>query len=207
MNYNLNLDELQLDTLKEICSMGAGYAITAISRMVKRKISMSVPHISIVPTEKLITTISTPQELVVGVYSKILGELSGGMLITFPRNSAFSLVDILLNRTVGETKILEELEKSVLQETGNIVINSFVNVLSKMVDRKLFVSVPKIAFDMAGAIIDFLLIELSKNVEQTIVMEIIFHDIPETISGKFFILPDYGLLEILLSAIAKKSNS
>ncbi len=198
------LTEFQLDAIKEICSIGACNAATAISQMVKRKITMSVPEIKLVAIADVSNTMGNPQSLVAGVYSKILGELSGGFLLTFPRESAFTLCDVLLNKPIGETKLLRELDKSALQEAGNIIAGAFVSALSKILTKNLIISVPKFAFDMAGAIIDFILIELAEIAEQAVVMEIVFADIPETIQGKFFILPDPTSLEILLSAVETK---
>jgi len=198
------LTEFQLDALKEICSIGAGNAATVISQMAKRKIDMSFPNIEIIPAEKIIDNIGRPQEVIAGVYCKTVGDFSSGFLLTFSKESAFILVDILLNRHIGKTKALGELEKSALQEMGNIIIGAFVNALSKIVNRPFFISVPKIAFDITRSVFDFLLIELVKIVEKAIVMEIVFYDVSKTIHGKFFILLDIESLEFLFSAIKLK---
>ena len=54
---------------------------------------------------------------------------------------------------------------------------------------------------MLGAIVDFILIELAENAEQALIMKIEFEDVPRTISGHFFILPNPGSLEMLLDSI------
>ncbi len=187
--------------------MGSGHAATAISGMVKRKMTMSIPNIKLVPIGQVSAVIGNPEMLVAGVYCKIMGGVSGGFLLMFPRESAFGLCDILLSKERGTTKLLDEIDKSALQETGNIIAGAFVSVLAKVMRRNLFISVPKFAFDMAGAIIDFILIELAEAADQAVVLEIVFSDVPQTISGKFFILPDPGSLKLLLEAVSAESGN
>src|SRR3989339_544016 len=198
------LSELQLDALREICSVGAGNAATAISKMLGKKVDMSVPDIKLVPVARVSELIGGAETLVVGVYSRIMGDLTGEFLLTFPRESAYSLTDILLKKSPGDTKVLEDMDRSALEETGNIITGTFVNALAKILDKNLLISVPKLAFDMAGAIIDFVLIELSEVAEFAVVLEIVFHDIPETIRGKFFILPDPKSLELIISLVKEE---
>lgn len=195
------LTELQLDALREICSIGAGNAATAVSQMVNRRITLSVPAIRLVPITEAARAIGDPQALIAGVYCKVMGELSGGFILTFPREIAFTLSDMLLNVPAGKTRILDELGKSALQEMGNVVIGAFVAALAKILNKSMLMSVPKFAFDMAGAVIDFILVELAEVAEQALVMEIVFSDVNKTIDGRFFVLADPGSLKILLSVV------
>lgn len=195
------LNEFQMDALREICSISAGNAATAVSKMVNKKIEMSVPEIRLMPVTRVAEAFGNPETLVVGVYCKVLGDLSGGFLLTFPRESACALCDLLLNKKTGETKILGELDKSALSETSNIIAGTFVGALAKIMNKAMLISVPRFAFDMVGAIIDFMLIELAEVAEYAVVLEIVFCDVPETVKGKFFILPDPGSLKLLMAAV------
>jgi chemotaxis protein CheC len=192
--------ELQLDALKEICNIAANTAASALSDILKKKISMKVPQLRIIPVENVATTMGDPTTLVAGVYAKVLGEFDGGLLMTFPRNDAIMLVDKLLNHT-HNSHTLSELDISAIQEIGNIISASFVNAIAKIVDKTILISVPKVSFDMLGAIVDFILIELSQNAEQALILEIEFEDDPRTVSGHFFILPDSGSMQLLVESI------
>lgn len=197
------LTNLQIDALKEICQTGAGSAATAISKMIGKKIDMSVPDLRFVPTKKVADVMGGSETIVVGLYCKIINELYGEFLLTFPIESAFVLSDVLLKRFAGETKVLEEMEKSALEEIGNIIAASFVNTLAKIINKNVLIGVPKFACDMAGAIIDLILIELAEAAEYAVVFEIMFHDVSENVKGKFFLLPDPKSLDILLSVVEK----
>jgi chemotaxis protein CheC len=142
--------------------------------------------------------------MIVGVYNRILGDMQGGFLLTFPIESAYALADILLKKGMGQTKEIDEMDKSALEEAGNQITWAFINALSKMTNLEFSLSVPRMAVDMAGAIIDFILIELVEVAEYAMVLEILFNDVPETITGKFFIIPDPNLLNVLLDVADAK---
>ena len=200
------LNQEQKDALMEIVSIGAGNAATAISRLVNRQITLSVSTIQLMPVTEASQAMGDPQALVAGVYCKISGELAGGFLLTFPGETAFVLTDILLGEPAGKTKTLDDLGRSALQETGNIIIGAFVAVLADIAHKNMLTSAPKFAFDMAGAVIDFILAELAEVAEQALVMELVFFDVKKTINGKFFILADPGSLKLLLSVVEENNE-
>ncbi|MCB4791134.1 MAG: chemotaxis protein CheC [Elusimicrobia bacterium] len=196
------LTDLQVDTLKEVCGIGIGNAATAVSQMLKRKINMSLPKLQLVPINETAKVIGDTQTLVVGIYCKMLGDMAGGVLMTFSCESANNLVHILLNKkTDNLNRPLDELEVSALKEMGNIIAGAFVNALVKMINKDVLISVPKYAFDMMGAVIDLILIELAEVADSAVVLEIVFDDNEKEIKGNFFILPDPGSLKLLLDTV------
>lgn len=202
----LHLTGKQIDALKEIGSIGAGNAATALSQMLNRKVMMTVPQIKIVPIREVPKFMGGPETLVAGVYTRILGEVSGSVLLTFPRESAFALTDILMGRRVGSTKILTGIDRSLLKEMGLIVTGAFLTALSKMAQATIIPRVPNLTFDMVGAIIDFVLIDLSQVVEYAIVIEVKFVERQNKVHGHFFILPNPGSLKIILKSIGVEND-
>jgi chemotaxis protein CheC len=195
------LSPKQLDALKEISSIGAGNAATAFSQMLNRTVMMTVPSIHVVSIKEVPQYMGGPETLVAGVYTRLLGDVFGSVLLTFPRESAFSLTDILMGKKIGTTKILTGMGRSLLKETGMIVTGSFLTALSKMVNATIIPRVPNLTLDMVGAIIDFILIDLSQEVEFAIVIEIRFEEEQSHVSGHFFLLPNPASLKIILKAI------
>lgn len=194
------LSELQLDSLREICNIAANTAASALSAILDKTIHMKVPQIKVMPIESTLNLMGDPKTLVAGVYAKIIGKFTGGLLLTFPRDDAILLVDKLLEHK-EKSHTLSELDISAIQEIGNIISASFVNAIAKIINVTLFISVPKVAFDMLGAIVDFILIELTENAKQALILEIAFEDEPKTVSGHFFILPDSGSMRLLIDSI------
>jgi chemotaxis protein CheC len=194
--------EIQLDAIREICSIASGTAANALSQVLNKKITMKVPDIQIVPVELATSIMGAPNSIVAGVYSRLLGDFRGGLLLTFPREDVILLVNKLVN-SGNEVKVhsLSELDVSAVSEVGNIISAAFVTAISQIINKTILISVPKLSIDMLGAIVDFILIELAEEAEQALIMKIEFEDIPRTVSGHFFILPNPGSLEMLLDSI------
>ena len=66
---------------------------------------------------------------------------------------------------------------------------------------RLLISSPAIAQDMAGAIVDNVLIETSKEADYTLVIDTELEIINEKITAYFFFIPDKQSLEKMLKAI------
>ncbi len=65
-------------------------------------------------------------------------------------------------------------------------------------------SVPMLAHDMAGAIVDCVLIDLAEKDDLALMMEAEFHDRNgerSVLGGHFFLLPDPDSLQIVLEAL------
>ncbi len=201
MSKDVKLSEGQLDALRELGGIGAGNAATALSQLLNKRVMMTVPKIDVVPVEKVPLLMGQPETLVVGVYLRILGDVLGSMLLTFPRDSAFALADVLAGRKIGATKILSDMDRSALMETGTIVAGAYLNALSILTKRTLVPCTPNLAFDMMGAIVDYILIGLSRVVEYVIVLEVEFVEADTKVKGFFFILPDPESLKIIMKAI------
>lgn len=202
----LHLSPTQLDALKEISCIGAGNAATALSQMLKRKIMMTIPDIQIISIKDVPEVIGGPDTLVAGIYTRLLGDVFGSVLLTFPRESSFALADVLMGKPVGSTKILTNMTRSLLKETGMIVTGTFLTALSSVIKVTIIPRVPSLTLDMVGAIIDFILIDLSQEVEYAIVIEVQFEEKEADISGHFFILPNPGSLKLILKAIGVEND-
>lgn len=202
----LNLTPVEMDALKEISSIGAGNAATALSQMLNRKIMMSVPNIQVLPIKDVPNVIGGPDTLVAGIYTRLLGDVFGSVLLTFPRESSFALADVLMGHAVGTTKILTKMTRSLLKETGMIVTGAFLTALSRVIKATIIPRVPSLTLDMVGAIIDFILIDLSQEVEYAILIEVQFEEKEANVNGHFFILPNPGSLKLILKAIGVEND-
>ncbi|MHB9155636.1 MAG: chemotaxis protein CheC [Endomicrobiales bacterium] len=202
---NKPFTDLQMDAITEICGIASATAASALSSILDKKIMMRVPEIRILPIEAVTGVMGKTDSLVAGVYSRLIGDFNGGLLLTFPRDEVILLAEELIGAH-DKTHSLSGLDASAICEVGNIISASFVSAISTIMKRTILISVPRLAFDMLGAIVDFILIELAENAEQALVMKIEFEDVPKTISGHFFILPNPGSLEMLLESIDLSSR-
>lgn len=203
MKSILELEEIQLDALREVANIGAGHAATAFTQLTGKKTMLAVPLLRITPLNEVPDFLGSADMIVAGVLMHILGDITGRMLLLFPRESALYLSDILLNRTLGQTKVISEMERSGISETGNILACSYLNALSDFLGLLLLPSVPSTVLDMAGAILSTAYINFGDEKDQVICIEtsLRFVQEPTSLRGYFLLIPDEEALEIILKAI------
>lgn len=200
----LNLSLIQLDALKEIGNVGAGNSATALSQLINRKIDMTVPQIAIMPLGDVPDVVGGPDAMVAGVFLRVYGPAPSSILFLLPRDSAFSLVDMLMGREQGYTTSLNSMDESALMEIGNILAGAYLNALSHFTKLTLLPSIPSLAMDMAGAILSVILIQLGEMGDHALVIETEFTTANDGVKGHFFLIPDPGSLSIILAAIGVK---
>lgn len=193
------ISEVQRDLLREISNIGSGHAATALSQLLDKRIMLNVPRVQIVPISDVPDIVGGPETPVAGLYFRIFGQARGSILILLPYESAVGLIQTLLNRSIQGAP-LHEIEASALKEIGNILAGSYLNAIGQMLNLVLMPSVPGLAIDMAGAVLDTILIELSRFGESAVLIETEF--ISESkITGHFFLLPDPESLDLILKIL------
>ena len=195
------LSEAQLDVLREIGNVGAGNSATALSRLIKYRIEMNVPHVALVPIEEVPEFVGGPELVVAGIFLRVYGKAPSNILFLIPRESAFALVDTLLGRERGETIELDNMDESALMEIGNILAGSYLNAFYTFTGMSMLPSIPALAVDMAGAILNVVLVQLGEMGDHALLIETNFVAEDRSISGQFFLVPDPGSLSTIMNAV------
>jgi len=194
------LQSSQLDALREISNVGMGHAATALSQLVGSRINLHVPRVTVAPISEAPDILGGSETLVAGIYLQIYGDARGNIMLTFPRQSVVRLLGMIVpGQEVTRGGILTEYSAGVLKEVGNILAGAYLNAMGGLLSITLLTGVPSVAFDMAGAIVDYMLIELGAVGDLTLVIETEFFGDPE-VTGHFFVLPDPASVEVLLAA-------
>lgn len=151
-NYD-DLTSLELDTLREIGSMGTGNAATALSQLLNREVRITLPEVRIMGYNEAIEWIGGPEEITAGVLVKLSGQLNGIMLSVQQLEFVNLVLDSVLKQQIKDYSELKEMENSALVEVGNIMISTFINALSSLADMDVKLTVPAFTVDMQGAIL------------------------------------------------------
>ncbi len=197
----LNLSPIQLDALREIGNVGAGNSATALSQIINKRIDMNVPKVALVPIEAVPDLVGGPDTIVVGVFLRVYGRAPGNILFLLPQKSAFYLVDTLMGRKHGTTTKLDFMDESALMEIGNILSGAYLNAFFNFTHISMLPSIPALAMDMAGAILNVILVQLGQMGDQALVIETEFLAEDDGINGHFFLVPDPGSLSILIKGV------
>ena len=150
-NYH-ELNSLELDTLKEIGSIGTGNAATALSSLIGQEVRIEVPEVRIMEYNEAIDWIGGPEEITAGVLVKMSGQIDGIMLSVQQLDFVNLILKSMLGKTVADYLELHEMERSALIEVGNIMISTFINALSGLAGLNIELTVPAFTVDMQGAI-------------------------------------------------------
>ena len=146
------LNGLQLDTLKEIGSIGTGNAATALSSLIGQQVRIQMPEVRIMGYNEAIEWIGGPEEITAGVLVKMGGQINGIMLSVQQLEFVNLVLESMMGKGVEDYFGLHEMESSALVEVGNIMISTFINALSGLADINIELTVPAFTVDMQGAI-------------------------------------------------------
>ena len=151
-NYD-QLTSLEIDTLREIGSIGTGNAATALSQMLGKEVRITMPEVRIMGYNEAIEWIGGPEAVTAGVLAKMSGDVGGIMLSVQKLDLINFILQTMLDRNIQDYKELEDLQQSALIEIGNIMISAFVTALSGLAGVDINLTVPAFAVDMQGAIL------------------------------------------------------
>lgn len=197
---DLPLSDLQIDALREAGNIGAGNAAIALSQMVDKVVHLSVPKALILPLARVPELVGGAETPVAGVYLKILGDCSGSILLLLERESAWSLAGLMVREDlVGQEDVL--VKRSALQETGSILSGAYLNALGQLTKLFFKPSVPVFAMDMAGAIMDHVLVNLAASEDFVLVVETDFHISGVKVQGHLILFPGMGTLNTILERL------
>lgn len=188
------------DVLQEIGNIGAGNAMTALSQMMQCKVDMQVPKVRLLEFQDVGEMVGGEEQLMVGVYLAVEGDITGSIMFLVERESAKHLVNKLLMGMGSEGPELNEMELSAMKEVSNIITGAYLNSLSQLTNLKIYPSPPALAMDMAGAILSVPAIEFGTIGDHILLIQSQFHDDVE-IDGYFILIPDLESYSKILTSL------
>ncbi len=208
MGYEESFTSDHLDVLREIGNIGAGHAATALSKLLNKKIDMKVPNVNVVSFDEMMDLAGGADNIVVTVFLRIEGEVTGSMFFVLPLEKASNFI----RKMVGDESFsfshppYSEIGLSAMQELGNILSGSYLSSLSDFTNLNLLPSVPALSVDMVGAVIGFGLVEISQRGDHVIVIntelsEYENEEKSELVEGQFILLPDPDSYQTLFRSL------
>lgn len=199
------LNRFELDALREISSVGAGHASTALSVMTNKRIEITFPWMTVCPLENVTSVIGKPEREITNIYLHIDGTCINkefeicSLILAFPIKSAVLLAKLLQGEEAGAEE-LTEMDRSTLQEIGNILAGRYLSAMAEYLNLKLIESVPSIASDMLDSVMDPILAKHASEVENAIVFNTRFIVEGQEITGHFVVL-FYSHMRLILANV------
>lgn len=192
------LNAFELDTLKEIGSIGSGNAATALSELIGKEVRIQQPEVRIMEYNEAIDWIGGPEEVTAGVLVRLGGQINGIMLSVQKLDFVNLVLESMTGRGVEDYFGLHEMESSALIEVGNIMISTFINAICGLAGIQVELTVPAFTVDMQGAIMAVPMAEYGgqTNHIMTIGGEFVCND--KVVPCRLLLSPDIRSLNFLL---------
>ena len=188
------------DVLAEIGNIGAGNAMTALSQMLNCKVDMKVPQVKLLDLKEVSTMVGSEEQLMVGVFLGVEGDITGSIMFLIELNAAKVLVKkIMMGYESGLTG-MDDMEMSAMQEVSNIITGAYLNSLSTLTNLVIYPTPPSLSIDMAGAILSVPAIEFGALGDKILLIQSQFYDEVE-IDGYFVLIPDMDSYKKILSSL------
>ncbi|MGY0402083.1 chemotaxis protein CheC [Carnobacterium jeotgali] len=193
-----NYSATELDVLKEVINIGGGHAATSLSQLIDKPVHMTVPVIEMMDYAAVFEQIMPEETVIKAIIVRMMGDAEGVFLFTVDQQFSKDLIAMMLPKN---TPYSEAMADSALQELVNILVNSFLNAVMKLIDRNLITSVPIMIEDMFGAIMSSAYMEQSQYDDSIMIIKNEFYYLGDRLESSLYFIPKPGIIEKMLTAL------
>jgi chemotaxis protein CheC len=198
MQQQLTLTKNEMAIWTWLVSKGIANALSGLSQMVGQELSVTSLDLKHFPAKEAANLLGGPENLVIGIYLTVHGDAAGHLMLIHEPKIAFELIDMQMGLVSGSTRSLDEMERSIMGEMGNITGSFFLNALADATNLSLIPSPPAVLIDMAGAILGIALTEIMQEQDDIIVVKTAFGTPDREVNGTFLVMPTMSFLKIIL---------
>ncbi|MBN1793042.1 chemotaxis protein CheC [Candidatus Woesearchaeota archaeon] len=199
------ISSFELDALKETANIGTGHATIALSALMNRKVNITIPNTTLVSVHEVGGKITSANEAVVGIYSKMRQGIAGNIVIILPTSCAYRLIDFINKKAEGEQKkdILNKEDIATLKKLGSLLYSAYLTALANFFEQNIVFQKPNIVSTFGDSIVDFILVQIGEQ-EKVLLISINFDVEGTDIKGDFVLLFTLTSLSPLLENLKKK---
>ena len=193
----MDLNEKQLDALKEMGNIGASHAATSLSQMLMNEISMTVPDVRKIDIADISDYFG--EEICAMVVFEIQGTIEPAGYIAYhvPKKSAIRMTNAMIGMQ-DEDRDFNEMDESALLEVGNIMVSHFLDATAELLGIVMLPSPPAIAIDMAHASFENIVAQVALDINEILLFSTELKESENDIQSTIVLLPEeHTLIEIL----------
>ncbi len=195
------LNEMHIDVLKEIGNIGAGNAATSLSQMLDMEVDMTTPVVKILDITDAANMLGGPENVVIGILSKLGGDIEGIMMFIIEQDFAKSVLKSLLGVQEVSCDKLSDMELSAISEIGNIMISAYTGSIGTLSTMNMKTTVPAVTVDMVGAILSVPAIEMGSVSDKIIFIEDDFLSGKDNVTANMLLVPSIESLNRLMEKL------
>ena len=191
-----------MDTIDSINALSAsvqGKLAEALQSVIRSPVNLQLGHSGLVPLKEVKQMIGGASAT--SIYIPLLGDLNGDIFLFIDGLGASVLADLMIGNEAGTTSVVGDFEVSALKELGNITTGVIVAELANQLGLSLMLTVPNIATDFAGAVIDEVLITYAATHTEALAIHMPFTLEGHIVSGFFLLLFDQTGFEVIIQKL------
>ncbi|MHB8136690.1 MAG: chemotaxis protein CheC [Anaerolineaceae bacterium] len=179
-----------VNLLTKISKEGIENASKGFSGMLGKELHVKSSTATLVKLMDISKMLGGPEDETVAIYLKTEGGIAGQMMLAMPFEKAMGLVDMIMGEPVGTTTTLGQMEKSALQELGNITGTYFLNYVSDNTGSSVRPTPPAVMVDMCAAILDIVIATAGLENEEVLMFNADFVQGELSTEIQFWVIPD-----------------
>ena len=154
----MELTDHQKDSLSELINIAFSRTAASLSELTGHRVLLDVPKVAIYPIDQLSGALAEflPAE-VATVHQVFTGAVTGDALLLLNYDGAVILKDLLTDQT-ATTSRLDESDREVLTEVGNILLNACLGMFSNLLQVHVSFSVPRLHLETLEMLLKTLVI-------------------------------------------------
>jgi chemotaxis protein CheC len=194
-------DTTKLQLLQQLFASATHDASAAMCCWTNNLITLTLDEVCELPLTDACLDVSVDDEPLTIVVLNLEGELGGAILLTFSDESGRRLAASLLHRPPNEGLEWNEMEKSALAETGNILGCAYINAITRLINCPLTPSVPYFVQDYAASVLQQALVAQACGRDTVLICRTSFHCENEDVSWRVLFIPAVALRTAMEDAI------
>jgi chemotaxis protein CheC len=204
MYNSRELNEYNRDILKELGNIGTGNAVSSLSQMMNYPFEIETPTLKIIKYKEITRILTGAEALQTGIMVEVFGELRGVFLFLLDEPFTVAVLNTILGEKKRELMNLDEIDKSLICELGNIMCGSYIRALSQLLEIEIDVDVPDMCIDMGGAILNIPLSHFLRISDDILLIENVFHMDGQSFMGHILFLPEMESLKAIFQKLGEQ---
>ncbi len=164
------LEQKTLEEFAMVARRGAENAGETLSRWLHRPVSIEVSSVDLIRLDLIPDQADDLGATTVTLASRVNGELPGNVVVQLSLADAASLVGALGGKLSLNDGAIGDMERSMLQETANILFSSLMNSLAHHLGLNAVPYAPAVMVDIGTAAWDMLLLEAAEEADEAVVV-------------------------------------
>lgn len=202
----IEIDELQMDALRELGNVGASHASTALTELVKTDILIDVTECRVLPMDSLPNRFGELGEMLAVVKIEV-GDTGSCIFMVFPEKIAIYLSDLLLGHAHDPKRPMTEEDNEVMVEMGDICIRRYLIPLSKFLSVDLIPNSPTVTVEKLEDRLKFPEVLRHLHERNVVRIETNFVDGNQRFQGAIIYAPDPSIQQLTFKRFGVDAES